>query len=155
MCPQKFASKRWGCAVRTFSVGLAVLLGAAMVFMAGAGFAADYLAFLWPAELGKRNDDFRYGYIAGVIDSVTYTQAASVPGSRLTAAYTCVRSTKGLNALNVLQAVTAQLGPNPQDTDAVSAAVITVLEACKFPAQAGGGNTMGKNKISNTLHRRP
>ena len=144
-----------GCSVRTFSVGLAVVLGAVMVFMAGAAFAADYLAFFWPLEWGKRTDDYRYGYMAGVVDTVTYTQAAGVPGSKLTSAYTCVRNTKTLTAAQVVQAVGAQLGTNPQNTDAVSAAVITALDACKFPAQAAGGNTIGKDTIGNTLHRRP
>jgi hypothetical protein len=136
--------------MRTLWSCLAVLLGGVLMFMAGAGFAAEgYSAFSWPADWGKRSEDYRFGYAAGVMDTIIYMEAVGVPGASLGSAYACVRNTKGLTNGTVAKTVDAQLANNPKFGDAVAVAVIEALNTCKVAAPTGNAVNLG-----NTLRRK-
>lgn len=136
--------------MRSVWLCVAALLGGVLVFMAGAGFAAEgYSAFSWPADWGKRSEDYRFAYAAGVMDTIIYLEAVGVPGASLNAAYACVRNTKGLTNGTVAKTVDTQLANNPKFADAVAVAVIEALNTCKNVASTGNVVNLG-----NTIRRK-
>ncbi len=131
--------------MRTFWLCLAVLLGSTMMFVAGAGAAAGYLAFSWPSNWGKTNEAFHNGYASGVMDTVTYIHQVGVSGATLSAAHACV-GTKGLTDGIAVKAVEALLASNPKFEDTMAGAFVATLQTCKITVPAGNaqGNTMVK-----------
>lgn len=120
-----------------------------MMFITGVGFAAEYGAFRWPTNWSQINDSYKNGYVAGVMDTVTYVRYVGISGNALNAAYAC-QGTKGLTDLWVVKTVDAMLANNPKFEDSMAAAVIVALQGCKL-APAPTGNTVN---LGNTIQKR-
>lgn len=133
-----------------FWVSLAVVLGGAMLVMSGVGVAAvEYGAFRWPGNWAQADAGYRNGYVAGVMDTLTYSRYVGVPTNGLDSAWTC-QNTKGLTDQQVVKTVEAMLAANPKFEDNIAGAVIVSLEGCKLAAPPTG-NVLNKN---NTIQKR-
>ncbi len=131
-------------------VSLAVLLGAAMLVMTGVGIAAvEYGAFKWPGNWAQANNDYRLGYVGGVMDTVTYIRYVGVSVNGMNSAFACAGS-KGLTDLQVSKTVEAMLASNPKFEDNMAGAIIVALEGCKL-APPPAGNVINK---TNTIQKR-
>lgn len=128
---------------------MAVLLGGVMLFMTGVGVAAEYGAFKWPSNWPQTNGDYRNGYVAGVMDTLTYIRYVGLSGNILNSAFTC-QGTKGLTDVQVVRTVEAMLASNPKFDDSMAGAVIAALQGCKLAAPPTG-NVLNK---TNTIQKR-
>ncbi len=138
-----------GCLVSRFWLGVAVLLGGAMLFMTGVGVAAEYGAFKWPSAWPQTDGNYRNGYVAGVMDTVTYIRYVGLSGNASNAAFAC-QGTKGLTDVQVVKTVEAMLASNPKFDDNMAAATIVALQGCKL-APPPTGNVLNR---SNTIQKR-
>ena len=132
-----------------FWLGVAVLLGGAMLFMTGVGVAAEYGAWKWPGNWTQTNGDYRNGYVAGVMDTVAYIRYVGLSGNTLNSAYACM-GTKGLTDLQAEKTVEAMLASNPKFDDNMAGATIVALQGCKL-APPPTGNVLNR---SNTIQKR-